>query len=270
MVSLRVMPPWVASVTQVVGVLHAPMAILLSIGAGLLVTTLVIVFMARHRSAYRKSEALAARAADPPTSRASPLDPISSSPDPVLSTPGPMPAPLDPDDDDSLLSDFPTLLWSPTIAPPPWAALEPVIELEAPGPGVLGRLRRRPLADLAGPRQPLKALEDDAPSRVVKPNSQKQSGPARSRSSSRSSNGPKTRQASGSVQSGSVQSGSVQSRQGGAKSTTGPTRKPSPARTAPARNAARTSGPSGARRAGGSGGTASPKRARPVSNAAKK
>lgn len=104
------------------------MPVYLSIGAGVMAATAVAVSIVRHRSAYAKGEILANMAMDPPPWEL-------SSPDPF---------------DDHGVPSFPPAPLRPPVTPPtPWSALEPVVELKAPGPGVLGRLRRRPLADLS-------------------------------------------------------------------------------------------------------------------------
>jgi len=152
-------------VTQVVGLLEPPLLILLAVGTGLVATTVMIVLTARHRSRYREGEALAARAAVPLFS----IPPISASiSDHDLDLDQSIDASID---DHDLHLPTPTPLWPPTPATAPWSALDPVIELEAPGPGVLGRVRRRPLADTATPRHPFRVLEDatspaTGPSRV--------------------------------------------------------------------------------------------------------
>ncbi len=239
MVLVHVMHPLVPSVTLAVGFPQWSMPASVSIAAGFAVAMALFVFIVRRRSASRKSDALAAVAEDP-----MPL--MSSSPDPI---------------DDDPLPTAATPLWPPASPSIPWSALEPVLDLEAPGPGVLGRLRRRPLAELQARRPSLQALADDAPPSAHEPDAKKRPTPSRSQPKEQSSNGP-ARKKPASV--------SAPPKRGTGSQKTSPTGKSASKRTVVAGNSAQKTRPPDARRATSATSTGPAKRGRPATIASNK
>lgn len=158
--------------TPIIGLLHATNPIVyLSIGVGILAGIVLVVSIVKHRSTSKGGKTMADLAEDPALSRTH----VAS----VAPTPPP-----------------PLPLAAPPLAPPPlegtrpanpWSALEPAVELRAPGPGVLGRLRRRPLAEPQIRRPSLKAIGEEP--RPTTSNSEKRSATARAKSTSRSADG---------------------------------------------------------------------------------
>jgi len=259
------MLPLVPSVTLATGFPQGSMPAYVSIAAGFAVAMALFVFMVRRRSAFRKSAALATDglAADAladdaladdaeindalATDTEDPTFSMSSSPDQIDDDPPPTAA---------------TPLWPPASPSLPWSALEPVLDLEAPGPGVLGRLRRRPLADLQARRPTLRALADDAPSSAHEPDAKQRPTPSRSQPKARSTNGP-ARKKPASV--------SAPPKGGRGSPKTSPTGKSASKRTVVAgnsaqktRNSAQKTRPPDARRATSTTSTEPAKRGRPA------
>ncbi len=164
-----------ASMTPIVGLLHATNPIVyLSIGVGILAGIGLVVSIVKRRSTSKGGETMTDLAEDRASSRTQ-----------VASTsPIPPPEPLP--------------LAAPPLAPPPlertppanpWSALDPAVELRAPGPGVLGRLRRRPLAEPQIRRPSLRAIGEEPRPTTRGSNGEKRSATSRAKSTSRSADG---------------------------------------------------------------------------------
>ena len=165
----------------------------------------------------------------------------------------------------------------PPPRPSPRFPLDPTVELKAPGPGLLGRLRRRPLAERETSRPPLTALGDDA-----RPTTRKSRGerrPASSRPSPGSTSTKsvaKPRSRSTSVSPEKVADRSTRAAEskvrvppGTSASRPRATGEPATRGRAASEKTARAAGPPGARQASRARGAAKTQ-ARPVRKAARK
>jgi hypothetical protein len=161
---------------------------------------------------------------------------------PARAAPSSDPGPVDP------------LTSRPRLPPGPRSPFEPALDLKAPGPGMLGRLRRRPLTASQTPRPPLTTRAEEPRPRVRRSSGDECAAASRPRSASvaptRAAEGPR--------------GGAVTKARAPAGPSTARSRTPGKAAT---KKAAGTTGPSGPRK-GSRSGAGPAKQARPQKNAA--
>jgi hypothetical protein len=262
----------VASVLLVIGLLQSSMPIVcLALGGNVVAGLALAVSVLRGRST-----------ASPPTQ---PMPTPGHTGTFANSRIGPPAPPVSKSSDTDSTDDRGSFGASAAAPPPPppsaRSPLEPPAGLQAPGPGLLGRLRRRPPAERESSRPPLTALaEDSRPKSRTSPKTRTSRGEGGSTASRPSSGSTKSvakaRSRSTSVSPEKVADrpkraaeGKVRVPPGTSASRPRATGKPATRGRAASEKAARTAGPPGARQASRGRGAAKTQ-ARPLKKAARK